>query len=276
MAELPDQSFTHDHVVGEDGSVSFSCSRDVEEWPWLALEPLHPILIQTENFWTSVGASRALGTREEGKWSALTWTDWTCGEPDVGHAVRGVFERTEVDDQLAFATRLFDADDREVVHMRGKGVVFRTRNFESWRESSKRKAAVSDAPEDFEYASQEALGLPADEPPLLSPLDKQGGLHAEALITRDNGLMPGHPYFSGSGDHVNTPHLAEIGRQFISLLLGGAPFTVTEGEMDMHRYVELGCPFRVDLRDRTDGEVKLSISQLGRDCASMRLRYRAG
>lgn len=266
---VPERSYTSDETVQKDGSVRFVCSPDAQEWPWLALPPLHPIVIQTQNFWTSVGASLALGTMDKDKWTALTWTDWECGDADVGHAVHGTFERTLVEDKLAFLTRLYDAQDREIVSIRGRGVVFRTRNFEEWRAKSKGEAAQRGDTEDFDYASHEALGLDPKEPPLVSTLQ---GDQVEALITRENGLQPGHPYFSGSGDHVNTPHLAEVARQVIALT-EGEPVAVTGGEMAMHHYIELGCPFTVGIESHGVGEVQLAMSQLEKRCAEATLRW---
>lgn len=271
MPAPPGPTYTNAHEVREDGIVSFACSTDTEQWPWLALPPQHPIVIQTQNFWSSVGASSALGTLEEGKWSALTWTDWELGDRNAGLATNGTFKRTQVGDELAFETRLFDTQDREIVRMRGKGVVFRTRNFEEWRAEKKRKAVAPEAPEEFVYAPRDRLGLSEREPPLISPIDN--GTDARALITAENGLMPGHPFFSGSGDHVNAPHLAEVGRQVASLLTDGTPILIAHGEMDMHRYVELGCPFEIELTEHGAASATMEIEQLGRSCATLSLRW---
>ena len=263
-------AYTSEHEVHDDGSVAFTCSTDSEAWPWLELAPQHPVVIQTQNFWTSVGASAATGTLEEDKWSALTWTDWELGERGAGHAVRGTYERSQVGDDLAFLTRLHDAADRLIVTMRGKGVVFRSRNFEKWREDSKKQANKRFDPGDFSYAPRELLNLGERELPLVSTLSDGRG---QALVTKENGLMPGHPYFSGSGDHVNAPHLSEIGRQVASQLANGAPILVTHGEMDMHRYVELDCPIEIEITDHKTGAVSMAISQLDRSCAAIDLRW---
>lgn len=266
--------YTDAHVVRDDGTVEFTCSRDSADFPWLELPPRHPIVIQTQNFWTSVGASAALGTLDESKWSALTWTEWHCGDPAAGHATRGTFGRSRIGDDLAFETKLFDNDDRLVVEMRGKGVVFRTRNFEKWREGSKRKAESREDPGEFEYAPRELLGLSEREVPLIAPLvDANGSWRSEALITAENGLMPAHPYFSGSGDHVNAPHLAEVARQVTSLLRQGAAFDVPGGEMDMHRYVELGVPFAIEVIGFDEKSASMEVSQLGKACARLSLKW---
>jgi len=90
MTNAPAKSYTHDHVVLDDGLVTFKCSSDRELWPWLALPPLDPIVVQTINYWASVETGAARGTFDTSKWSALTQTEWTCGQPDVGHATHGL------------------------------------------------------------------------------------------------------------------------------------------------------------------------------------------
>ncbi len=267
--------YTADYDVRPDGSVAFACSQDREEWPWLALPPQHPLVIQTQNFWTSVGAGQASGNRDESKWSALTWTDWKLGDLNAGQAVRGEYFPAHTDDKLAFETDLYDAEGRLIAHIRGKGVVFRTRDFESWRKGSKSKAQkAQSAATDFTYAAREAVGLSAIELPLIAPLTSESdALATSALITKKNGLMPGHPYFSGSGDHVNTPHLAEVARQVASYLCDGEAVTVTAAEMDMHRYIEFGTPFEIAVKQPSDRKVELAVSQLDRSCAKIVLEW---
>lgn len=270
MPQHRSPSYTSDHELHSDGSVVFACSGDTDAWPWLALPPQHPIVIQTQNYWASVGASAALGTLEEGKWSALTWTDWALGDIRAGIAAHGQFSRAMVEDKLAFETILFDSNDRRIVTLRGRGVVFRHRNFESWRQESKGEAAKRQPPPHFDYAPARLLNLSPGECALVSSFS--GGT-AKALITKENGLMPGHPYFSGSGDHVNAPHLAELARQVASLLIDGAPFLVTSGEMDMHRYVELDCPIDLLLVEHGDNSLVVEVSQLEHRCARLALKF---
>ena len=276
------RSYTANHRQRNDGSVVFDCSPDAKEWPWLNLPAQHPLVIQTQNFWASVGVTSALGTRDDDKWSALTWTDWVLGDVTAGRATHGIFtnaqgavDQADSNDKLTFSTRLFDAQDREIVAIRGKGVVFRNRNFEQWRSGSKTKAEqASTPPTSFIYAPRELLGLSPVEPPLIAPLDSSGN-HTRALVTKQNGLMPGHPYFSGSGDHVNSPHLAELARQTVSLLSGGndAKLLITHGEMDMHRYIELGTEIEIGISRESDHRAVLAISQLGRSCATLTMQW---
>lgn len=269
------RSYTCEHELLDDGSVGFMCSQNLAEWPWLALAPQHPLVIQTQNFWTSVGAGKTLGTRDESKWSALTWTRWELGEPGAGIAHHGRFERTQGGDEMSFQTRLMDAADRLIVHIEGKGVIFRTRNFESWREGAKQSAHnAAMAPARFPYAPRQWLGLTDEEPPLIAAMETLAGKQqTKALLTHDNALMPAHPFFSGSGDHVNTPHLAEIARQVVSLLRQGAPFLIASAQMDMHRYIELGTPMEIGIEDQREGYALLAIRQLQRSCARLTLEW---
>ncbi len=270
-----DRFYTSDHDVRADGSVAFACSQDVNEWPWLALPPQHPLVIQTQNFWTSVGAGQAAGTRDDSKWSALTWTDWVLGDQDAGIAARGVFTRSTQDEKLEFATELFDASDRLITRIRGRGVVFRTRDFESWREKSKKEASKASTDIGaFQFADRDLLGISRKEPPLIARLSERSGKRVtSALLTRENGLMPGHPYFSGSGDHVNTPHLAEIARQIACLVCDGRSVTVTSAEMDMHRYIEFGTPIDIVVDRISEDRFTLSVSQLEKPCSTISMEW---
>lgn len=271
MAIPTDKAYTRGHELQGDGSVHFACSTDRAQWPWLALPPHHPVPMQTQNFWTSVECSTFLGGFDPEKWSALVWTDWETGVPDVGHAVRGSFSNSAEGQERGFTTTLFDADDRMIARMRGRGVVFRTRNFESWREGSKSEARVAEDHGEFAHASREALGLSEGEMPFVSPL--RHGDTARALVTRDNGFMPGNRYVGGSGDHVNSTHIAEISRQFLALLLGRAPFRLTGGEMALNRYIELGTPLDLACTGHSGAEARVTLSQLGRSCSQVVLRY---
>ena len=269
LSELPQYCF--DCAETPDGSVLFACSTDQSAWPWLTLPPQHPIVIQTQNFWTSVGVGSAMATRDESKWSALTGTDWVLGDQEAGIATNGIFKRSADDENLEFSTELFDADNRLIVRIRGRGVVFRTRDFESWRDRSKAQARVWTADVDrFDYANRDGLSLSSAEPPLIAPLQTlDGKLATRALLTTENGLMPGHPYFSGSGDHVNAPHLAEIARQTACLVCDGKPVRVLSAEMDMHRYIELGTPIDIGIKRDSHSELTLAISQLEKSCATI-------
>ncbi|MFW2350171.1 hypothetical protein [Qipengyuania sp.] len=260
--------FTHDHVVDADGTVVFACSQDPQAWPWTAIGPHHPGAIQAASYWLSVESATALGGWDPDKWSALTWTRWACGDPAVGRMAHGRYERVRIEGKESFSVHLYDAEDALVCRLDGRGVVFRTRDFEKWRSEAK-EASAKVASAGFAYANPEELGLDTGEFAFLGPLDHG---RAIGLLDAANAMPPAHPWLDGSGDHVNSAHLAEVARQFVSLLRGGAPFRVTQAEMRFDRYVELGVPFEIE---RTGGEndfVSMQLRQSGRDCT--RIEYR--
>lgn len=276
---MPQQTgtpYTCDNLVRPDGSVAFRCAQDAEQWKWLELPPQHPIVVMTQNYWTSVGASAALGALEHGKWSALTWTDWTIGERHAGRAVRGTFTRTMVDDKLAFETRLFDAADRLIVTMRGRGVIFRNRDFEGWRGKAKSAMASTGPAQEFTFADPALVGAAQGEHALISPLNpsirQDRSKWAHGMVTPANGLPPASRYLDGSGDHVNATHLVEAGRQFAALATGDPAVAVTGGEARFMRYVELASPFRIALTQQEVTRIDLAVTQGGHDCATITLR----
>ena len=259
------KAFTSEHVVHADGSVDFACSQDDALWPWTLIGPHHPGAIQAASYWLSVESAMALGSWDPDKWSALTWTHWTCGEPEVGRMARGRYERTRIEGKESFSVHLYDAADRLICRLAGRGVVFRTRDFEKWRSGAKeRENKVSSA--SFEYADPALLVIGEGEFPFLGPLD---GESASGLLDAANAMPPAHPWLDGSGDHVNSAHLAEVARQFVSLLRGGEPFRVTEAEMRFDRYVELGVPFEIERTGGEDGAIEMKLSQSGRDCTAI-------
>lgn len=266
-------AYTKNHVALGDGRVAFDCSMDVDIWPWLKLEPIAPIFVQTITFWGSVESGMFLGTFDPSKRSALAQTDWLCGAPGVGLPVRGRYETHQAGDHRRFALDYFDADERLVARMSGQGVVFRTRDFESWRSDAKDKI-VKPEPPAFTHAPPAALGVATPGECFLAPLQRSDSVVTKGLITKARGLIPGHPYIGGSGDHVNSTHMGEIGRQFGDLLLD-RQCSNTGGEMVFSHYVELGSPFEVILiaHDPEAKTYELLVQQAGHDCTEIRMSY---
>ena len=259
------------HEVRDDGTVSFLCSLDADALVWLALPPHHPVVIQTQAFWTAVGASIALSGLEATQWSAQTWIEWELGDASGGHATHGEYRRNEQEENPSYEIVLFNAADRPVVTIRGRGVVFRNRNFEKWREGSKEAAREAAPLTDFTYAEPKELGLGQDERSLVAPFDPADG-HIEALITPANGFPPGNPVIGGSGDHVNSTHFHEIARQALCLIKGRTVID-TSGEMTLKRYVELGTPLRLVIRDNAEDSIAFELQQMDRPCAEITLRW---
>lgn len=262
--------------VQADGSVTFACSQDKAANAWLTLPPHHPVVVQTQAFWTAVGASIALQGMEATQWSALTWIDWQLGSGNDGHAVRGTYRRDETSENPSYEVVLYNEAGATVVTIRGRGVIFRNRNFEAWRADAKAQARQDQAGQgesstSFTYATPQALGLTKDERALVAPI-AAGADHVEALVTAANGFPPGNPLIGGSGDHVNSTHFHEIARQ-ATFLVKGRTDIETSGTMTLNRYVELGTPLRLNILDNAESHIAYEIEQLGKTCAQITLRW---
>ena len=266
------EPYAFDFEPQADGALRFRCATDAAAWPWLSLAPQHPIVIQTQQFWASYCALQFEGGLEEGQWSALTWMDYALGDLTAGHAVHGLYGRIENERGPAFSLTLYDARDREIVTMRGRGVVFRNRNFEDWRKGSKDEARKEQPAQTFTYADPTALGLSDGEHAFVAPLTS-GPNAIEALVTPNNGMPPANRVISGSGDHVNSTHFGEVTRQALCLVTGDPNVQVTGGEMHLNRYVELGTPFALRFETPKAGAITFTLSQLGKDCAVIDLRW---
>lgn len=271
-SDLPPQ-FTTEHVIAPDGRITFSCATDASLWPWLALPPTDAIVVQTLNFYALYEVSIARGHHADGQWTALKNTRWQGGGAAVGHAVRGVSEAPEPG-SIGYHMQFFDENDALVYTMTGEGVVFRDRDFESWRRERKAQLDTSHSAADFSYAAAAAAGVSTSVESFLAPLAETRPA-TRALITAENGFLPQHPYHSGSGDHVNATHLADAGQQYLRLLHGEPTLTITGGSMAFMRYVELGCPFQIDLDETSAaaGSATLHITQDEGRCATLSLRY---
>lgn len=263
--------YSSEHAIQADGSVCFQCSHSIDANPWLSLAPHHPVVLQTQAFWTAVGSSIALQGMEATQWSALTWLDWELGAGDGGHAVRGVYTNDEKSDNPSYQITLFNQTGAAIVTFRGRGVIFRNRNFEKWREGSKQEARAAAPLEEFSFAKPMALGLTQDERVLVAPFDPPSGF-VEALVTAENGFRPGNPMVGGSGDHVNSTHMHELARQALYLVTKRKDID-TSGTMTLKRYVELGTPLRLRIEAQSKDSIAFVVEQLGRDCAEVSLRW---
>lgn len=275
MPRTAADQFTNSHVVLEDGAVAFRCASDIEQWPWLELDPFDPIVVQSINYYAASEASHVRGTIDPKSWTALTQTEWTCGEKNAGHTTHGIAEAFGKDGKPGYTMTFFDAEGGLVYRMSGTGVVFQNRDFEAWRKSEKQKIATSSETQDFQYAPPDAVGAAKQSESFLSSLIEDDTRSALALITKENGFLPAHPYLSGSGDHVNSTHLADVARQFVNLLRGGEAQSFIGGEMNFSRYVELEYPFRIVLTAdlRLEKAISMAIHQAEHSCATIMMRY---
>lgn len=266
---FPD-AYTHNHARTADGAVTFDCATNSDIWPWLALPPTHPILIQTVNFWAAFDSAVFLDEFRADAWTALTGLRWTCGPAEAGYPASGRYFTEKDQDRARYELTLWDAAGTVVADYTGEGVTFRTRNFEGWRGEAKAKLEKADMTA-FEYVPAARVGVESQSESFLSDLQLESGTTVTTgLISKENGLRPAHPYIGGSGDHVNSTHMGEIARQFGQLLLN-RPTRNLSGEMTLKHYVELGVPFEVILRAWSDEEKSYSllIRQADRDCAQI-------
>ena len=265
--------YTYDHVVSDDGMVAFNCSTDIKKWPWLALHPFDPIVVQSINFWASVETASARGTWDPDKWSALTHMTWQCGDRGVGHAVRGTGVQTGARGSPGFQNRFFDANDALVYQMDGIGVIFQNRDFEAWRAKAKQKAAKPVDVSGFEFAPAELVGVAGQDQCFVSTLIDGKSPSVKAMVPKTAGFMPEHPYHSGSGDHVNSNQLADVVRQFVNLWRGKI-MILSSGTIAFNRYVELDRPFDIRLASggETSEEIDIAIDQADRQCAFFEMK----
>lgn len=282
-SQHPANPYSFAHRVEDDGSVAFQCSQDVGANPWLALPAHHPVVVQTQSFWTAVGASSALQGWEQTKWTALTWIDWKLGEAGGGHATRGIYRPDSEEGKLGYVIELFNAGGAVVVTIRGRGVVFRNRNFEQWRKEAKQEAQKSGqksgqksdqqaAPlTQFQYCDPETLGLTRGERVFIAPFD-HARRYIEALVTAENGFPPGNAFIGGSGDHVNSTHLHELARQALFAIKGQTDID-TSGTMELNRYVELGAPLKLNIAHVDASSAIFEVEQVGKICAKITLRF---
>lgn len=278
MSQHKQSDFCTNLARGADGRIYFDLSSDAMKWPWLRLHPANNIAVQATNYYAMTAVSRFAGSLGE-EWSALTefaWRAFNVGK-SARHPVRGVAEAGE-GEAPGYVCDLFDADGARVYHVTGKGVVFRTRDFKAWREKSKAEALALPAPENFTYALPSTVGVSSTVESIVSPLRREGEeVFADALVTAANGFPPAHPYHDGSGDHVNSTHMADAAQQVAQMLraeqgLGGWP---AGGDIAFRRYVELERPFRLTLESSPADSARLAfrLEQGGRPCASIALDY---
>ena len=274
MAHGSSEQFTYNHVLHDDESMTFSIPTDPEEWPWLVLDPKHPIVVQALTYYALYETDVARGKFESGQWTALTGISWRCGADYNGHAAKGV-ARLRGEGLGGQEMEFWDEGGALVYEMVGRGVVFQDRNFEEWRNSQKQDLGPHLPLEDFDFAIHESVGVDSPIESLVSTIRKSNPLAVAALVTKENGFPPGHPYHDGSGDHVNSSHLADAGTQFVRLLRGDPELQSMGGEMEFRRYVELGQVFTLELLNDSDESTEMRVVQGEHDCATLRFDWAA-
>jgi hypothetical protein len=261
--------------------VEFGYDLDRQRWPWLALSPLHPVVIDKIQYFSAVTASLTTERMVPGTRTALTKLSWSCRARAGGtlHATRGVFESWASERRGGYTLAIFDDAGHENARIRGEGRAFADRDFAGWRAQAKRRVAATAAeatppPADPEDAGLGAAGLCFVSPPA-------GVSSATLLVARvggANAFHPAHPFHTGTGDHVNAAHLFDCALQAAHLVWEPARTALccSGGEAEFLRFVELDAPFEIELRERRvrdAGRRRLgfSIRQAGRENARIAL-----
>ncbi|WP_306250030.1 hypothetical protein [Parvularcula sp. IMCC14364] len=280
MSNIPENQFVHDCVVMQDGAVAFRCDTDQLKWPWLTLPPAHNIVVQSVNYFASIGASHVAGRIDPQKWTALTsfqWQTFACGA-DARPATHGVVDPQADPDRADYGISLFDAEGAPVYRFTGAGVVFQNRDFKSWRAKARQEIMALPVPEDFLYAVPERVGVTTAIESLVSDLSYDQDMPVvEVLVTSVNGFRPGHPYHDGSGDHVNSGHLCDAAQQMAHMIRSqaGRHAHPCAGRVIFKRYVELDRPFRLSLTDISadQNDLTLRFTQGQYHCADLTFQY---
>ena len=264
--------FCFDFAHASDGGVAFRCSEDARKWEWLRLHPAHAIAVQSTNYYALTGVSAFSGRMDGGKWTALTsfrWKAFNTGE-GAKHPVRGVAHQGGPKD-IGYACKFYDAMDLPVYDVSGEGVIFKTRDFEGWRAKAKAEILKSSAPENFEFAAPADVGVAKPVEGFISPVrERDDAKYVDALVTKETGFQPHHPYIGGSGDHVNSTHIFDVAQQAAVLLGWGLP---SGGSARFQRYIELDRPFRVAITTQSDKGCAFLMSQGRYNCAEVDLEF---
>lgn len=279
MAQNKNYSYTSEHALQSDGGVTFVCSIDQQEFPWLALHLSDVIPVQMMCFFASYETAQFHRAVEEGQWTALTKMTWRCDakNTDVKHFAMGSASPPSTEGRPDFGLSFSGPDGTPILNIQGTGVTFRNRDFGAWR--SKNRDSILELPEPagFKFAEPAAAGVTSVAECIVSPLIEGSEFAAcDALITAINGFPPAHPYHDGSGDHVNATHQADAARQFASLLRPefGAR-ACSGGEMEFSNYVELDRPFRIteNPEKSTPTRVASIVEQGGKICSQIALDF---
>ena len=273
-------------VRADEQRLEFGYDLDPQRWPWLALPPQHPVVLDKVQYFSAVTGSLAASRLEPGTRSALTKLGWSCTPRPGGarHAVRGVLEPWVGEQRAGYELTLFDDQGRENARIRGEGAAFADRDFAAWRAKSKREAAAAAAAQQvLPRADPVAAGLgPAGRSLVSAPLARDGARGVLAQVGAANGFHPAHPFHTGTGDHVNAAHLLDCALQAAHLLWdpAGTALRCTGGEAEFLRFVELEAAFELWLEacePRAAGRARLrfAIGQAGRENARIRLELEA-
>ena len=250
-----DRNFARvDAVHGETVDLTFD--QDPDPWPWLALPATHPVVIEKIQYFAALTGFWALGRFVPEDNTALLGIGWEVERLDAGPIVAGTFRSRDA----FFDITVRDPAGHTVGTIRGAGVALTGRDVPAWRAASRAKA----------LATAQECPRPSLDPGRFvgRPRPTPSGLMLQGLVGSDTGFVPVHPYHTGSGDHVNVGHLADITLQAAEALEFRDP---RSGEGQFQRFVELDVPFEVRVTGDASA-VEVTFTQLDRACATFAMR----
>ncbi|MEM7136018.1 MAG: hypothetical protein AAF500_05530 [Myxococcota bacterium] len=256
--------------------VDLEYDLDRDRWPWLSLEPRHPVLIEKYQYFGAVTAVLAQQLVDTSTFTALTQFEWACVGRGDRHATCGVYVDSSSPGAPRFELTLVGPDGVVLAKTEGSGFAFTDRDVGAWRSASRTKALAASVPGIDAFAAASEAGLPPDGASFLAPPETvDGKTSCRGVVQTNRAFHPAHPFHTGSGDHVNAGHLFDCALQFAHLL-GRATQPCTGGRAQFFRFVELDVPFEIVSLDatRTDANAASALfRQLDRDSAKIELQF---
>ncbi|MDX1498003.1 MAG: AfsA-related hotdog domain-containing protein [Salinisphaeraceae bacterium] len=278
-------------AISDSSSFSFDVDDNPERWPWQNLPAYHPALAGKISFFTGFKCGEDLFEMPSGTASAVTSLSWENSGACLSgtQAPAGKVSCKQVENRFHYNTYLYDSAGTTQQNILAQGVAFQQRDFDGWRRKMKQAIQSVDAmrPVDFGFAEPASVAVASSAEVLISPLhENKNGLACYGLLDKHSGFAPGHPWHSGTGDHVNAAHQLDAAWQMAHLigrtqgwLAAGTQLICTAGEASFKNYIELGAPFELRLkgwRPEDQGwRLSLALSQGGKPAAIIRLNLLA-
>lgn len=250
-------------------------------WPWLSLPPSHPVLVEKYQYFATMTASWAMGTFSPKTYTALTMFEWQCTADALGseYPTQARCENWTETSEMGFKLNVSNAQGKLLYTSRGQGFAFRDRDFQQWREKSRRSALQARHVLAVDPIDPGKAGLGDQGHSFVSNvIDRVGKPTLYACVPKHGGFYPQHPFHTGSGDHVNAAQLLDCALQATHVFAGdGKPWTdpliCIGGQAHFQRYVELDVPFEITLDEPVGDSAQLRLSQAGRDNVLLRLDF---
>lgn len=280
------QLLTNTRTLGTS-RLRFELDSDAKRWPWLTLPAWHPALAGKLSFFTGIKAGEDLFALPTSMASAVTHIGWENHLPCLrgSPAVGGIIGTEQSEQRFRYDSEFQDADGQPQQTIRAEGVIFRQRDFGGWRRRMKQTMQAVDQmrPQDFGFAEPASAGVDSGRECFVSPLhESRQGLACYALLDADSGFAPGHPWHTGTGDHVNAAQQLDICWQ-ASHLIGraqgwwrpGQMYVCSGGQAAFRQYLELGAPIAVRLKSwrplNNGWRLRFELAQAGKVATEIRL-----